>query len=380
MHKHAILADLQLDKKLYGLRETWEDWFHALKFATDTIIARQAEIEAVHFLGDIFDTEAIGGTAAHAFLSCLKSLEATGKPVFVILGNHDRAPYMDVPTWLDVMTLVNKHVIPLTFDKPYTIKGKKPLTVYGNSFMKSGELREALKSLPDPKVEHEVWMVLHQALGELSPNLTDGDLTTEDVPAWVNQVFMGDFHDQQGVEDKLGRKFMYPGAIETVSFNQKSIPGFILWDRDTKSYEHIVTQQRGYVSVNLATVAQTDWMKTAVDAVAKAQGEFGRLPVMRIFYPFGTWEAYAPVMEAVKPTVLKLFDQELNSTLEGTQAQPSISINPETRDEVRNLAIELLEPSSDSPKVDARRLLLRPENLSDIQKERFPKAVFIPKT
>jgi hypothetical protein len=71
---------------------------------------------------------------------------------------------------------------------------------------------------------------------------------------------------------------------------------------------------------------------------------------------------------------------EVNLEAPAATDGPDTSINPENPDAVRDLALDILKSSKEPERVDARRLLIRPENMSEIQTERFPKAVYRPKT
>jgi DNA repair exonuclease SbcCD nuclease subunit len=359
---HIFLADLQLDKKLYGLRETWEDWFDAFESAIDYTLT-QPNVESVSILGDIFDTESIGGAAACCFYKNLKRLEPLNIPIFVILGNHDRTNYVGLPDWLTLAKLVNKNVIIPSLTTPYKLGN---INVFGSSFLKPRELKEALAKIPS--IEGENWLLLHQALADLCP-LGEGDLTVNDVPPHINKVFLGDLHDHQKLEVD-NRLFVYPGSIETVSFNQVTEPGFITYKDGV--INHISTKQRAYVSIDLSTVPEKDWLNLVISEVNKAKTFFKKAPVLRIYYPFNTWDKYAPIQSMIQTQVLKLFDQELG--LNHNPAEVLVQVTP-GKDEVRELAVELLKLAQEPHKVDARKLLIRSEVLSEIQAERYPNAV-----
>jgi DNA repair exonuclease SbcCD nuclease subunit len=168
----GLLADTQLDKRLYGLEDTRRDWFRALEQGFESLYAVKEELSAIFVLGDIFDAESVGSEAAFSFQSALAKFAKEDIPILLILGNHDSNPSKSI-NWISVCKLVNPHVVELNFKEPFTLPAEGNLSainVLGNNNLSRDRMADALKTLIQPSTAGINWLCLHQALAELAPH------------------------------------------------------------------------------------------------------------------------------------------------------------------------------------------------------------------
>lgn len=385
--KIAIVADTQLYKRLYGLNETKEDWYAAFESAFAQITSMQSDIAAVLLLGDIMDANEVGSSAAYVLQKVLQDFSATKIPIGMILGNHDNersSPH----TWVEVCELVNQYLTRLTLAKPFTVNvGTKTLNIYGTDNGSRERIASELSSLsPIAKSDNtEDWLCLHQALKQLAPHRFAWDVTAEQIPDWFDRVFLGDFHNTAQYTDVAGRKYIYPGSIETVSFNQTETPGFIVFDTQTNTFQHYSTQQREYLTYDSEGKSAEQMLPELVSQIEASTGKFhGKRPVVRVLYTAENYNDYLTIQSQIESISLQLFavekgteklSGEFSSLYTGNIAESGI---PHTKDGILNLLPEILQATGieGAESEDIQKLILNPENISAIKSQRFPDAVY----
>ena len=391
-NKIAIIADTQLYKRLYGRDETRNDWYKAFAKAFEEISARAKDIATVLILGDVMDSNEVGSSAAYVLQNTLQKFSDTGIPVGMILGNHDNernSPY----TWVEVSSLVNSHLVHLSPERPMPVKvDGKTIHIYGIDNGTRERISQDLRSLARPAENTpdgepiENWLCLHQALKELAPYKFAWDVTADQIPDWYDRVFLGDFHNTAVHKDMTGREYIYPGSIETVSFNQTETPGFIIFDTQTNSWEHISTQQREYITYDIFNKSSQEILDEATELITASQRKYNARPVLRILYTEDSYGQYLVVADKLEVQVLKLFAVERN-TDSSAEAQSmlytgAISENGglQSRESIIKALPELL--SAMCTNVDERyiediqRIITAPEKIEDIRASRYPDAVY----
>lgn len=361
MAKVALIADSQLGKRLYGLQETYLDWLKAFRLA-GSIIAQQKEVEGVIFLGDTFDAEAMYPPEIQTASDVVSQLKSSGKEVWGILGNHDKgqSDIKEITSWLDVSGI---HALP---SSGIRLAGA---TWMGIHHQNRNLLRQTLENLTQPSLDGPYILCLHQALKELCGAASGWEVQCSQVPAWVNRVFLGDLHNHCIFHDENNREFMYPGAIETVSFNQDTRPGFVIFDVDTETTEHISTKQRDYIKVYVDNLDQ-NWQSELGEQIQQSSEDYQNKPVLQLI-------SREPVPEEIKnfvdPLCLKFVTVEF-----GLYSNPeSHELAPDGNIEIRKLAAEFLP---DTPLgALGKNLLDKPQSdtLLDWQKTHYPS---IPRT
>jgi len=385
--KIAIVADTQLYKRLYGLNETKEDWYAAFESAFRQITEMQSEIAAVLLLGDIMDANEVGSSAAFVLQSVLKDFSATGIPVGMILGNHDNersSPH----TWVEVCELVNPNLKRLSLSEPLTVNAEcKTIKIYGTDNGSKERIAAELSGLSplEKSPGTETWLCLHQALKQLAPHRFAWDVTAEQIPDWFDRVFLGDFHNTAQYTDMAGRNYIYPGSIETVSFNQTETPGFIVFDTQTNTFSHFPTQQREYITYDSEGKPAQQMLDELVARIGESTNRFhGKKPVVRVLYTSDNYNDYLTIQKHIEGISLQLFavergtenlSAEITSVYTGNIAESGM---PHTKEGILKLLPEILEaagvPESESD--DIQQLILDPAKISEIKQNRFPEAVY----
>ncbi len=367
--KVAILADCQLYKRLYGLSDTQQDWYNAFAQAIN-YINQANDIGVTFLLGDILDAECIGADAAFAFISNVQKCKT---PIVAILGNHDCPSGDNAISWLHCAQLVKRDFYILDEKEILLNLNHKHICIYGLSYRKPRILQEKLNSIQLHTKADEYWLCLHQALQELSFG-GGADLSCKDVPAVFNKCFLGDFHDQLFYKDTQGRQFMYPGAIETVSFNQKSIPGFSIWDTKTDCQTHISTQQREYLTFEWAKLKEP--IKDIFFRVEASIQSTTRKPIVKLYIPSANMEEARSIQSKLEGMCLKVFMQEAADAVVDQKIKYDLPVQAD-RKELTQLAIKILETQEDPIAHDAAIVLENAECLTALQNKLYPKAILI---
>jgi DNA repair exonuclease SbcCD nuclease subunit len=96
------ISDLHLGYQQYGSRERFNDFGRAFHRAVD--FALDQSVDFVIISGDLFHKSAIDPPTLLQAVYGLDKLKSAGIPVVSIVGNHDRARYVDHISWLDFLS------------------------------------------------------------------------------------------------------------------------------------------------------------------------------------------------------------------------------------------------------------------------------------
>lgn len=361
----AFIADSQLGKRLYGLRDTYMDWLQAFQKSADIAIREKSEL--VVYLGDTFDAEAMYPQEIFTAQSAIKKIQEAGIKTYGILGNHDKGQSdinSNIVSWLTV-----SNITPLNWLEPLVLEDKLgKFSLIGINHQNKNLLAKTLSTLTPPEKTNRNYLCMHQALKELGALAMGWEFETQQVPEWINRIFIGDFHNACQFSDSKSRIFQYPGAIETVSFNQETEPGFIIFDTESDNFEHFSTKQRDYLKIKIKELP-SKWENHISALVEKSLEQYKCKPVIQLICSDFMQEDIRLFCEglALKVLPMEIGDAKLLDPF-------TEDAGPLTKAEVLKLASSFL------PKTDlgdlARRLLVNPSEdcLQDWQKEKYPKA------
>lgn len=382
--KIAILADTQLYKRLYGEESARVDWYNAFKCAFSQIKERAEDIAAVFILGDVMESNEVGASAAYTLQSVLSDFSNTNIPVAMIMGNHDKEFNSD-STWISVAKLSNPNVIHLSLDTPLEIPVEnKIIRVYGVDYAPRDRITQTLHNF-SPKQEDGVenWLCLHQALKELAPHKFAWDVTSEQVPQTIDRVFLGHFHNMSEYTSLSGIPFIYPGAIETESFSQTEVPGFILFDTTTNTYTHISTQQREYITYNTEGKLADEILSELTELTQQSFIKFNNRPVVRILYTPETYQEYLKVVDKIGSLTLKHFAIEVgNLSITDKDAIYTGNVSEagtyQTKEGILGALPDILTSLNidTAEQEDLLKLISNPETIQDIKGAKFSGAVY----
>ena len=224
MGKIALVSDVHLGTKQYGLKERYDDFLASFaRFGSD--VASRG-VDAVVIGGDLFDSPR---PDAHAVLKAsevvkrLSGCMPSTIPIWGIDGNHD----LSNGDWLRVIG-----VQPLLDFEVFGIAGVK---VAGLSYRSGRDLIAAIQQLVDAGVKADV-LVAHFALAEMngggSADTGVQELTPMLEKLGVKAVLMGHVHIPD-CRKWNGILFVNPGSTEMKSSNEPQEKFYFILDTDT---------------------------------------------------------------------------------------------------------------------------------------------------
>ncbi len=100
--KFLHLSDVHLGYQQYNLKERFNDFGRAFEHISGRAI--EEEVDFVLLVGDLFHKRTIDPLTLTQAVTMLQQLKEHGIPVLAVEGNHDRAHYRDVGSWIDFLT------------------------------------------------------------------------------------------------------------------------------------------------------------------------------------------------------------------------------------------------------------------------------------
>jgi exonuclease SbcD len=256
--KFLHVSDLHLGYQQYNHKERFNDFGRAFLYIVDQAVSEQ--VDFVVLGGDLFQKRAIDPPTLIQAVEGLGRLKEAGIPVAAVEGNHERAHYRDVFSWMDFLAdrgylaLLNptsfKEGVPaltawddtqgayldLTPSKDPTggrvrIYGLK---YYGASTPRVVEgLIKALADMDHSDIEYVV-LVMHAGLEDVLPRYSATLTYSQIAPLYdyVNYVALGHIHKPFEREDWIYN----PGSPETCGMDEVAWPdrGYYLVEVDTE--------------------------------------------------------------------------------------------------------------------------------------------------
>ena len=222
MAKVAIISDVHLGTRQYGLKERYEDFLAAFEQFGNTVAMRPPNMVIIG--GDLFDSPRPDAHSVLVAQNVVRSIKAHGIDVFGIDGNHDLAD----GDWLDVVG-----VYPLSHAyEPQHAYGVK---ITGINYRNGRDLVAAIQELVDRGVKTDI-LVAHFALAEMNGGGTADTGVQELCPLLeklgVKCVLMGHVHIPDARKWN-GILFVNPGSTEMKSSNEPQEKYYFEVDTDT---------------------------------------------------------------------------------------------------------------------------------------------------
>ncbi|GMR21747.1 MAG: hypothetical protein BMS9Abin37_0062 [Acidobacteriota bacterium] len=210
-------------------RRRGPDFFENFERALEP--ARRGDVDLVIHGGDILYRSRVPAELVARAFEPLKEIAATGVPVYVVPGNHERSriPY----------ALLAQHENLFLFDRPRTYVWRRHgFTLALAGFPYERRVRERL---PDV-VEETGWrdvdadatlLLMHHAVegarvgpGDYTFTSAADVIRTADIPQGFTAVLSGHIHRAQVLTKDLGGRplpapVLYPGSVERTSFAEK---------------------------------------------------------------------------------------------------------------------------------------------------------------
>lgn len=256
--KFLHVSDLHLGYQQYNHKERFNDFGHAFLYIVDQAVSEQ--VDFVVLGGDLFQKRAIDPPTLIQAVEGLGRLKEAGIPVAAVEGNHERAHYRDVFSWMDFLAdrdylaLLNptsfKEGVPALTPWDGTggayldltpsrnpIEGRVRiygLKYYGASTSRVVEgLIKALADMDHSDIEYVV-LVMHAGLEGVLPHYSATLTYSQMAPLYdyVNYLALGHIHKPFEREGWIYN----PGSPETCGMDEAAWPdrGYYLVEVDTE--------------------------------------------------------------------------------------------------------------------------------------------------
>jgi exonuclease SbcD len=232
------ISDLHLGYQQYGNHERFNDFGRAFHRAVD--FALEQDVRFVVISGDLFHKSAIDPPTLLQAVFGLDKLKEAHIPVISIVGNHDRARYVDYVSWLDYLS-ERKYLSLLSpvFKQDgiqldpwdgesggYVDLGS--VRIIGLPYLGAstevalGLLPETLKSLPSEGIDYTI-MLAHFGLEGEMPVMAGGiaQSAVDPLNKYINYLALGHLHKAFERSDWIYN----PGSLETTAMDQRLWPG-----------------------------------------------------------------------------------------------------------------------------------------------------------
>lgn len=242
MAKIAIVSDVHLGTRQYGLKERYEDFLAAFRNVGKSLV--EHKVDAVIIGGDLFDSPRPDARSVLVAQEVVNDLTERGIRVYGIDGNHDLAD----GGWMHVIG-----ALPIQDMSPMPIPG---CLAMGINYKNGRDLVAQLKEMVDIGLEFKV-LVAHFALAEMNGGGSADTGVRELSPMLdklgVKVVFMGHVHIPD-VRVWNGVLYVNPGSTEMKSYNEPRDKFFMVVDTDNlkpEAVEKVLIPTRKVVDVEL---------------------------------------------------------------------------------------------------------------------------------
>lgn len=229
MAKIALVSDVHLGTRQYGVKERYQDFLDA--FVRFGRLAKERKVDAVVIGGDLFDAPRPDGCSVYVAKSVVTGLKEAGIDVYGIDGNHDLAGEF----WLKVIGAVN--LIPY---EATDLVEKEDVTITGVSYKSGRDLIAQLEKMSSC-VKTDI-LVMHFALAEMNGG-GSADTGVQELSPFLDKmgvkaVLMGHVHIPD-CRRWNGVLYVNPGSTEMKSFNEPQEKYFYVLDTDTWEAEPV---------------------------------------------------------------------------------------------------------------------------------------------
>lgn len=233
MAKIALISDVHLGTRQYGLKERYEDFQTSFRRFGKAVVAR-GDIDAVVIGGDLFDSPRPDAESVYNAKSVIEEIKESGIDVFCIDGNHD----LSGGFWTKV--------IGATDLVPYGPTDVADVTASGIDYKCGIDLIEAIKKMVDTGVETDI-LVAHFALAEMNGGGSADTCVQELSPLLdklgVKCVLMGHVHIPD-CRKWNGVLYVNPGSTELKAINEPKEKYYFVVDTEKWEAEPIPLETR----------------------------------------------------------------------------------------------------------------------------------------
>jgi len=249
--------------------------------------------------GDLFDKDRPDPESVACLVVGMDLMQKAELPVYYIQGQHER----DVSPWLDV------HDWPVYLDgESIEIPGVAG-GIYGLDWTPADKIVSRLAEVPN----HTRFLMCHQVWAEHMGSLCNPECDLGDVPATVEYVLSGDFHQHV----RTGR-MVSPGSISMRNLAEPPAKYFWVFDADRNEFSSVPLVTRPFLSMTVTNELQFQQFVTALDTSRRFM-EGAKLldsePLCRVRYSDELPDAYRRITAAAGTA--HLFLDEIVTTVAG---------------------------------------------------------------
>lgn len=242
MAKIAIVSDVHLGTRQYGLKERYEDFLMAFRRFGHSVATHQPIIPDIVVIGgDLFDAPRPDAKSVLVAQDVVRHIKGAGIEVMGIDGNHDLAD----GNWLDVIG-----VYPLDTG---VVEERRGLKIVGVDYRNGRDFIAAINEMIDRGEKADI-LVAHFALAEMNGGGTADTGVQELCPLLeklgVKCVLMGHVHIPEAKKWN-GILFVNPGSTEMKSSNEPEEKFYYVVDTDTWEAEPVPLQTRRVVHLEI---------------------------------------------------------------------------------------------------------------------------------
>ena len=359
------LADLHLAGFPWSRRdEFYGDAFRALESAEQVILQDNpgCAYKAVILSGDITDQKAIEDDTSMALCKFIKNLHAASIQVYYVNGNHDMSKRGQLGH-VGVYGGIHIH------EKVTQIHD---FTVYGLDWLPRTVLKEKIQNVPECDI-----LFLHCAFQHLLGFQGAYDLTKEDIPEHIPNVFVGDVHVTDITTNSRGTDIVSPGPLHPCSIAQMGPHGMMRIKSDEMTWEFLEIVTRHVLDY---TIGDSEIAAVDIANNIKAEVATKRLkPHCVIRYTSDESDLADQVMSLVKD-VVHIHDKKSNTghMMTPQQRVEMLSAKEETSLEKEVEAFEAEDPETAAfvkdllLSTDPEKILAEEYNTCVLPSERIP--------
>lgn len=220
MAKIAIVSDVHLGTRQYGLKERYEDFHRAFQRFGESVEEERPDIVVIG--GDLFDSPRPDARSVAVAQETIRLIKAKRIQVLGIDGNHDLAN----GEWMNVIGAHGLFETPLEMFR---------LKIVGVNYRNGRDFIAAIQDMIDQGIKADI-LVAHFALAEMNGGGTADTGVRELCPLLeklgVKCVLMGHVHIPEAKKWN-GILFVNPGSTEMKSSNEPQEKFYFMVDTDT---------------------------------------------------------------------------------------------------------------------------------------------------
>jgi len=253
MAKIAIVSDVHLGTRQYGLKERYHDFLTAFENVGNSIVEHKVDMVVIG--GDLFDSPRPDAESVLQAQYVVKGIDDAGIPVFGIDGNHD----LSGSGWLRV---IGMHAL---FDG--IVVERAGVKIAGINYKNGRDLIEEIKRMVDEGRKTDI-LVMHFALAEMNGGGSADTGVQELSPLLdklgVKAVLMGHVHIPESKKWN-GILYVNPGSTEMKSSNEPPEKYYFILDTDTWEAEPIPIVTREVRTVEVSDDNGVDDLRDALE-------------------------------------------------------------------------------------------------------------------